>query len=420
MAERSYRFTDHELVERLRLLQKHKGNQAAAARALGCAASGFRSSISEAKRRGLTPATRTMDTEARLKTELSLAKQELASVRRDADTAEAIRKEIFNLAAMTARPPRWLHKKTKPGAPGVPVVVWSDFHWGERISREQVGGVNEFNRAIARRRFKALVDKTISLCKGHMVNPKYPGIVACLGGDMIGGAIHEELAESNDGTVQQALLECEEHLIAGISQLADEFGRVFVPCVPGNHARDTHKPRKKNYVFHTYEWSMYCRLERHFRGDRRVQFSIPSEADCYFEVLGHRFLLTHGDNLGVRGGDGIIGAIGPIVRGAVKVGRNQAQIGRDFDTLIICHWHTYIPRSEAAPVMVNGTLKGFDEYAHLGLRVPYSRPSQSLFFVHPDHGITCQWPIYLEAKQTSIAGKTWVRWQSEIPYARAA
>lgn len=159
---------------------------------------------------------------------------------------------------------------------------------------------------------------------------------------------------------------------------------------------------------------MYCRLERYFRSDKRVQFSIPSEADCAFTVSGHRFLLTHGDNLGVKGGDGIIGAIGPIVRGSVKCGRNQSQIGRDFDTLLLCHWHTYIPRSDAAPVIVNGTLKGFDEYAHLGLRVPYSRPTQALFFVHEELGITCQWPIYLEKKQSNLSGNKWVSWQKEV------
>ena len=31
------------------------------------------------------------------------------------------------------------------------------------------------------------------------------------------------------------------------------------------------------------------------------------------------FLLTHGDSMGARGGDGIIGAIGPIIRGEKRV-----------------------------------------------------------------------------------------------------
>jgi hypothetical protein len=244
-----------------------------------------------------------------------------------------------------------------------------------------------------------------------MVSPKYPGIVVCLGGDIISGNIHEELRETNDGHLQQTLLEVQECLIAALGRMADVFGRVFVPCVVGNHGRTTHKPRAKGRVFESYEWNLYCQLERHFRGDKRVEFSIPSETDCHFRVLGHRFCLTHGDALGVRGGDGIIGAIGPIVRGAIKVGRSEAQIGRDFDTLLLGHWHTYIPRGDHAPVLVNGALKGYDEYARLFLRVPYSRPSQALWFVHKDHGVTSQWQIFLDQTRKSSHTSDWIAWE---------
>jgi len=408
------RFTDHELVERLKLLAEHKGNKAAAARTLGCAPSGFRESVYEAKRRGLTATTRTVDDVARLKTKLVLAERELAQCQRHNDTAESIRKEIYSLAAMTPSPPRWLTQKSKKHVnDNVPVVVWSDWHMGEVVNRIQVGGVNEFNTPIALKRVRTLVEKTIELCKHHMVRPQYPGIVVCLGGDMITGAIHEELGATNDRTVQQSLLDVQEALIWALERMADEFGRVFVPCVVGNHPRDTHRPRMKNAVYQNYEWNLYCQLERHFKGDKRIQFMIPGETDAFFAVQGHRFLLTHGDRLGVGGGDGQIGALGPITRGTFKVGRSEKQIGRDFDTMLCCHYHTFIPRSEACPVIVNGTLKGYDEYARLGLRVPYSRPSQALFFVNPKYGVVCQWQIFLEAQQTSLKRKAdWVNWQS--------
>jgi predicted phosphodiesterase len=192
-------------------------------------------------------------------------------------------------------------------------------------------------------------------------------------------------------------VEVQEVLEAALRLLADEFGKVFVPCVVGNHGRNSIKPRAKGRVFENYEWNLYCQLERTFRGDKRFLFQVPGETDAYFTVAGHRFLLTHGDCLGVKGGDGIIGALGPIARGAVKVGRSEAQIGRDFDTLLMGHWHTYIPRGDAAPVIVNGTLKGYDEYVCNTLNLPPSRAVQSLFFVHEKHGSTAQWPVYLQA-----------------------
>ena len=184
----------------------------------------------------------------------------------------------------------------------------------------------------------------------------------------------------------KSLQELQDQMAAAITQMAKAFGKVFVPCVVGNHGRTTTRPRAKGRVYENYEWNLYCQLERHFRGNKDVQFLIPGETDAYFSVMGHRFLLTHGDSLGVKGGDGIIGALGPITRGAIKVGRSEAQIGRDFDTLLIGHYHTYIPRSDASAVIANGSLLGYNEYARLMLRVPYARPSQALWFVHEKHG----------------------------------
>lgn len=408
------RLSDSELVERLRLVAEC-GSASAAGRKIGLGTSAFRDSVREAKRRGLTATTRTVDAEAKLRTKLQLAEQELASIRRHNDTAESIRKEIYGLAAMTPDPPRWAVKRTKPGAPGIPMTIWSDWHWGERVARSEVGGVNEFNRRIGWERVRKLVGKTIDLAYDHMVRPDYPGIVVCLGGDFITGSIHDELAESNDGTTQQAFLDVQEALIWALTQIADKFGRVFVPCVVGNHGRDTKKPRFKQAVFHSYEWNLYCQLERHFRGDKRFKFMVPDEPDCYFVVAGHRYFLTHGDNLGVNGGDGQLGALAPITRGSLKVGRQQKQIGRDFDTILIGHYHCYTPRAEANCIIVNGCLIGFNEYANLKLRVPYSRPSQALWFSHPDYGITYQLAIFLEKQQTSLTGKArpseWVSWQ---------
>jgi hypothetical protein len=115
-----------------------------------------------------------------------------------------------------------------------------------------------------------------------------------------------------------SVMEVEEQLIGLIRDLADTFGKVFVPCVPGNHGRNTIKPRAKNRVYDSYEWLIYCHIERYFKNDDRVHVYVPNEVDAHFAIYGHRFMLTHGDTLGVKGGDGIIGALGPIARGASR------------------------------------------------------------------------------------------------------
>jgi predicted phosphodiesterase len=409
----SEKHTDAELVEFLRVV-KQKGSQAAASVALGIPGSTARARSQEAHRRGLTAETKVVDRTAQLETKLKLVERELAATKKDNISADEIRKTLYDLAALVPDPPAWIVSANKPKLTGVPMGMLSDLHWGEKVAKDEVGGLNEFNRAIACERLKRCILSFIDLSKNHMVNPVYPGFVLLLGGDMITGTIHEELQDTNDGYVQQSLLELQEQLIAAITILADAFGRVFIPCVVGNHGRMTMKMRHKGRVYTSFEWNLYCQLERYFKtiGDKRVRFFIPTEADAHFNVMGHRFLLTHGDALGVKGGDGIIGALGPIARGTMKIGRSEAQIGRDFDTLVIGHYHTYIPRGEAAPVIVNGTLKGYDEYARLSLRVPYSRPSQALWFVHPKYGITAQWQVFLDGTAAAkIAADDWVNWR---------
>lgn len=405
--------TDAELVTRLQLAREYKTSEAVA-KFLGLSPSSVRDSLREAKRRGLTADTVVQDDLGKAKTQIRLLETQVKNLRRENDTAEKIREQIFGLAQRTPDPPDWLLKGGKPGSRGAPVTVWSDWHYGEVINSDEIGGVNSFNMSIAKERANRLVSTTIDLAYNHMGRAKtqYPGAVVCLGGDMMGGDIHEELAKTNDRTPEQSVNDLTDIVAGCLDAMAGKFGKLFVPCVVGNHGRSTHKLQMKQRIFTSYEWIMYCNLERYFKQSKHVQFHIPSETDAFFNVFGHRYLLTHGDSLGVKGGDGIIGAIGPIMRGTMKVHRSEAQIGRDFDTAIICHWHQYLT---LPGLIVNNSFKGYDEYARLVLRAPYSRPSQALWFTHPEHGITAHWQVYLENLRTSNDNTKWVEFQQVLP-----
>src|SRR5258708_22883576 len=134
------------------------------------------------------------------------------------------------------------------------------------------------------------------------------------------------------------------------------FGCAFGGGVVGIPGISPRLPRYKHRVRTSFDWNIYCFLAKYLERDKGIQFYIPQETDAFFTVQGHRFLLTHGDSLGVKGGDGIIGAVGPIMRGAIKVGRSEAQIGRHFDTLVMGHWHQYLPLPN---VIVNNSLIGY-------------------------------------------------------------
>lgn len=403
------RLSDAELVHTLQVVDRHETKKAACA-TLGINARALTNRLTDASNRGLTKDTPVRDELEKTKAALKAAKRDIALLQKEHDTEETIRTRIYELSARSPEPPAWL-TPAKPalGKRGVPVCLWSDWHFGETVDPIEVGGMNTFNAEVAADRVRRLVNTTVDLCFNHMgrADTDYPGVVICLGGDMISGDIHEELFATNDRTTQQCINELTDILASALEEMADKFGRVFVAGVVGNHGRASRKPRMKGRVHTSHEWNIYCNLERHFRKDKRFVFLIPGETDAYFKVYNHRFLLTHGDSLGVKGGDGIIGALGPIMRGSIKVRNSEVEIGRKVDTILMGHWHQMLWLPGA---IVNGALKGYDEYARLALRAPYSRPSQALFFVHPEHGITAKWEVFLDS-QKNAKEADWLAWK---------
>jgi len=322
---------------------------------------------------------------------------------------EYVRRKIIGLTTAVEQSdrPDWMIQPVRGKAlPGVPVAFWSDWHWGEVVFPDQVNGVNEFNIEVAHARARRLVERTIRLLKNHVVNPDYPGIVVNLGGDMLSGDIHEELKESNEMPLLPALLDLFGVLVWAIEQLAEAFGFVYMPCVTGNHGRMSRKPQAKNRNFTNFDWLLYNLLAKHFAGDKRIQFYIPDGPDALYQVYGHKYLLTHGDQF--RGGDGMIGAIGPITRGNQKKLARNSSVNREYDTMLLGHWHQYMPLHRT---LVNGSLKGYDEYANSN-NFGFEPPIQALWLTHPEHGVIMHLPVYLEP-HPGRSGSTapWVTWQ---------
>lgn len=402
-----------DLQEVVDALEKADGNQSQAARDIGIPRQTFVHRLEAARLAGCAPGGK--PTEKTLQQRIVGYKDTIRelqgtikSIQRDNLSAEVVRKHIVGLAEAEPDIPDWVvSTEHSDDMPGTPVTIWSDFHWGEVIDSAQINNINSYDMGIAQRRLRRLTEKTIQLCNREKNAGQMPGIVVCLGGDMVSGDIHAELVETNELPTMPVLLDLLGHLITALTHLASHFGRVFVPCAYGNHGRNTHKVRAKNSAYTNFDWLLYNLLEKHFENDDRIQFLVPEGTDAFFHVHGHRFLLTHGNMLGVRGGDGIIGALGPIIRGDVKTRRQADDIELPYDTLLMGHWHQFLPLPH---VVVNGSLKGFDEFAKDFLRARPEPPRQALLMVVPDYGITEFKAVYCEPIKKSKARKEWVKW----------
>lgn len=395
--------TDSECIEALRLVEQHGGvNQAS--RAVGMHKETLRNRVMQAQIRGLSLGSEVPESSDRDR--VRELEAQLRAARASTIDEEYVKRKIIKLAETDPNPPAWLTTTPKRGeVPGVPLLFASDWHWGEVVDARQVNGVNSYDVAIAQERARSLVNVAIELLRTHLADQRYPGIVFALGGDMVSGDIHEELSVTNETEIMPVVIDLFGVLIWCISKLADEFGNVFVPCVTGNHGRITQKMRSKGRAFTSFDWLIYQLLARNFENDPRVRFLIPDGPDAFFKVYGHRYLLSHGDQF--KGGDGMIGALGPIIRGDHRKRSRNGQIDLEYDTLLIGHWHQLIQMQR---VVVNGSLKGYDEYAN-SWNFPFEPPRQALWITHPEFGITFSSPVLVERNKRAVKRENWVSWE---------
>ncbi len=417
MAKPGKPFSDRDVEHAGRVVTQY-GSLRAAARGAGVNYSTLQGRYKEFQRRAQSaPAAEAVATEPLANSERLKFEDRIRTLEkklREANAAELTATKIgeyyFDLKERPVKEPDWtITLGGAGGVAGVPVTHWSDWHYAEHVNPAQVEGANEFSIPIFERRFKTLVERTVDLCENHMTGKNYPGIVVNLGGDMLSGNIHEELAQTNERETIPSVLDLAGHIVWGLNRYADYFGRVFVVGVPGNHGRNTKKPQAKNACVTSFDWMIYKIVQRQLAGDDRFQFFIPDGYDAYYKVFGHRFLLTHGDRIGSRGGDGFIGAIGPIMRGANKLRLSYAARGREIDTVMMGHWHNEF---NIPGLRVNNTLKGYDEWA-MSMRFSPTAPSQDLFFIHPKRGVTASWPVQLEKRDHGQDTKGWVSWRQE-------
>lgn len=327
-----------------------------------------------------------------LREQVRTYEEELAKVRRRLDLAEQIE-------AAKPAPPRWTRRTSKGGNPATPVLLITDTHFDEVVRPEEVLGLNRYDRRIAGQRLERAFTGAAKVAKDYISGFDYDGIVLALGGDIVSGEIHEELRRTNEATTVETLVHWLEPMVAGVRLLAEEFGRVHVVGVVGNHGRRDRKPVAKMRAKDNYDWLLYQLMAREFSSAKEVSFQVPEAADAIVPVYDTRMLLTHGDQF--RGGSGISSAMSPLLLGEHRKTKKHVAASRyggedvGFDLLVMGHWHSryILPR-----LIVGGTLKGYDEYAMVS-NFEFAPPSQEMFLVAPQRGVILNTPIFVQDRR---------------------
>jgi predicted phosphodiesterase len=285
--------------------------------------------------------------------------------------------------------PKWMTPKRRTAAHhGTPVLVLSDLHLDEVVDLHEMDGMNEYNRVIAEERLNKVVNGAVKLVKSYVNGITVDGIVVPILGDIVTGVIHAELADTNEAPPPATIVHWVPILASALTHLADEFGRVHVPCVDGNHDRTTIKTRAKKRAENSYAWIIYNWLADSLRNDDRITFSITTAPEQIVDIYKTRFLLAHGDAFRSQGG---VGGLHPALnKWLLRKHDLYSQAKRDFDYALLGHWHQLLWGQD---FVINGSLKGYDEYArHGGFK--FERPQQALFIVTPENGVVQRMPVF--------------------------
>lgn len=313
------------------------------------------------------------------------AEQETADLRATMETLGTIPTSNLKVPKWTAKAP-----KSRTSHVARPVLMLSDLHLDEVVDPYTMDGLNEFNREIAEARFERTIQKTVEFLRRYTAGMDFDGITVMLGGDIVTGTIHEELAETNAAPLPDTIQFWTIRLASALTYLADEMGRVHVACVDGNHDRSGKRMKYKNRAMESWAWTMYKLMAHLVREDDRIDVTISPSSELIVPTFDTKFLLLHGD--GAKGGNGIGGISVPISRYVHKLQMTYAATSRPFDMAVMGHWHQLIYNPS---FVVNGSLKGYDEYAK-GHGFKFERPQQALFLVTPERGITMNTAIHAE------------------------
>jgi len=268
----------------------------------------------------------------------------------------------------------------------VPVIVASDWHIEETVSRASTNGMNEYNLEIAEQSIKSFFSNAIYLVKREMRDSEINTVVVAFLGDIINGVLRDEDLQNNSLTSIDAMTIARAWIYSGLKKLVDDTGvRIKVICCVGNHGRLTEKIFHSNQVHNSLEYLMYKTLERDFEKVPKIDFCISEAYYVIQDILGMRVRFHHGHTIKFNGG---IGGL------SVPVHRKIAQMNliEKADLDVCGHFHSMQIFSNC---ILNGSLVGVNGYS-MSLGLPYEPPRQLFFLIDSKYGRTSVMPIFID------------------------
>lgn len=266
------------------------------------------------------------------------------------------------------------------------VAHLSDTHYGANIDTKEMGGLNQFNWTVASRRTALFAEQIAQYKEQYREDTE---LVLCINGDIIAGVIHDQewfvdlLATQFAGTLSI--------LTQMVGYLSTKFKSVRVECATGNHGRAMHKSnhgRATTHKWDSYESMIYVALQQAAKVYKNVKVNVPLTPYNIFEVLGHKFFLSHGDTVFNLGNPGKAINIASINQQINKLNASELVNDQALSGIIVGHVHTPTVQitDSGCALIVNGCLSGVDPFAQ-SIGIFSNNPTQQLFEATKSHAV---------------------------------
>lgn len=279
--------------------------------------------------------------------------------------------------------------KSRSADESVAVVIASDWHYEEIVTKKSTNGLNEFSLQIADRRINAFFVNLVRLLKKESEHATINTLVLALIGDFITNwNLHDDTPKHCALGVFDALSAVENHLIGGIQYILDSTTvDLVIPTSVGNHSRTTKKIHITTEEQDSVESIVYAHIARHFRDNKRVKVLLP-ESYLSYVTLWDTYTICFHHGHAVNYGGGVGGLTIPMLKAIAGWDRN-----RKADLYVCGHFHQQL---DGGKFMVNGSLIGYNAYAQF-IKASAEPASQWFFLVNKEYNRkTITAPIFLE------------------------
>lgn len=266
------------------------------------------------------------------------------------------------------------------------VLLLSDMHVG-MINKSPLNGRETYNENVRRKEFQYLRNSVFNIHALLNKSFKLDTLHIFLLGDLI---TNDRIFEGQKFEISSCVGNQMWIAIADITNFINEmkkrFAKINIVGVVGNHSRSVDRASTEEPVENNFEYHIYKVLELVFKSDPRVNIIVPSTRIFTYEIFGHRYMLSHGDNF--RG----------LTRNYMERAAKDILVAlpKDFDVYTMGHFHRCesIDLSERSVLLVNGSFIPQDAYGFKMFK-QLSTPRQWLFGVSRKRPLTFWYRVSL-------------------------